>query len=307
MSKSSQCRLFRVNAFTRERSGGNPAGVVLGADGLSDRQMRECATAIGVPDTAFVLQPKSPDHDLWVRFLTPRHETTFVGHATIAAQYVLAKVAGQTRLKRRQLTGIGILEIEILEVEGDYRVAITQKAPALGPLFPDHHKKDVLGALGLPDAGLHPNYPLRLMAEKAPRLFIGVRSPEVLSSLAPDFERLKHLSPQVGAEGYFVFALGPRDAMASTQSRLFCPAMGIPEDPVSGNTHAMLGVYLTHYGLLKPKDGKASFCGHQGAWVGRPGVVHVEVDCKDRNAQSVRILGDAVVVEEVPLPASLRS
>ncbi len=79
---------------------------------------------------------------------------------------------------------------------------------------------------------------------------------------------------------------------------MFCPALGIPEDPVSGNAHGMLGVYLVNQGLLKPKDGRVVFRGRQGMWVRRPGIVEVEVESSGRVAQSVRIVGDAVIVYE---------
>ncbi|MGH6611163.1 MAG: PhzF family phenazine biosynthesis isomerase, partial [Burkholderiaceae bacterium] len=128
------------------------------------------------------------------------------------------------------------------------------------------------------------------------RLLVGLRSAELLDSVKPDMEELTRLTPHVGAEGYFVFALG--DDRASTQSRMFCPALGIPEDPVSGNAHGMLGVYLVNHGLLTPREGRVVFRGHQGHWVRRPGIVDVEVESSGKVAQSVRISGDAVIVYE---------
>lgn len=295
MNSPTHRRVFQVNAFTRDKNGGNPAGVVLDADGLSDEEMRGIANTLKAPDTAFVFSPPSADHDARLRFLTPRHETTFVGHATIAAQYIRAKIDGKAAPRQRLLTGMGLVEIDVLQVDGDYRIGITQRAPILGPIFPEQHRPDVFRALGLSPGDIHPDLPLQLVAQKAPRLLIGVRSPEVLSSLKPDFAGLKRLSPQVGAEGYFVFGLGPRTGSASTQSRLFCPVMGIPEDPVSGNTHAMLGVYLVQHGVLVPENGIARFQGHQGAFVGRAGIVEVEVLCEGLTPRAVRILGDAVI------------
>src|SRR5690606_41478540 len=49
---------------------------------------------------------------------------------------------------------------------------------------------------------------------------------------SPDFEELARLTPHVGAEGYFVFALTKTNGAIGTISRMFCPALGIPEDPV---------------------------------------------------------------------------
>lgn len=83
---------------------------------------------------------------------------------------------------------------------------------------------------------------------------------------------------------------------------MFCPVIGVPEDPVSGNAHGMLGVYLVHNGLLPVTDGTASFIGHQGRFVDRPGQVEVAVAASGKRATGVRVTGDAVIVYEASLP-----
>jgi PhzF family phenazine biosynthesis protein len=292
-----RCRLFHVDAFTRQRFCGNPANVVLDADDLSEDDMQMIATEVN-GETAFVLEAEAADHDVQIKYFTPRHSVPFVGHATIAAQYVRAKTDGKPRGKLRQRTGAGIIEVEVTEAEGDLRIAITQNPPSLGPVIPDHHRTQVLNALGISSPSLHIDCPLQIMTKGTSRLLIGLRSPDLLSSLKPDFDELARLTPHVGAEGYFVFALSPTERGEGTESRMFCPALGIPEDPVSGNAHGMLGVYLVNQGLLTPKDGRVYFQGRQGMWVRRPGTIEVEVESSGRVAQSVRIVGDAVIVYE---------
>lgn len=306
MSSSRRCRLFHVDAFTRQRFGGNPAAVVLDADSLSDDEMQTIAAELNVAETAFVLEADSDDHDLHVRFFTPRHEVAFVGHVTVAAQYVRAKVHGKPEGRLRQRTRIGIVEIEVDEVDGDYRISITQSPPSLGPVVSDVHRKEVLNAIGISSPSLHKGCPMQIMAKRTTRLMIGLDSPEPLDLLKPDFEELLRLTPHVGAEGYFVFALseGPPEPgfVAGTVSRMFCPAIGIPEDPVSGNAHGMLGAYLVNHGLLTSANGAIRFRGRQGKWMNRPGVVDVDVASSGRVVQSVRIQGDAVIVYEAELP-----
>jgi len=295
------CRLFRVDAFTRQRFCGNPAVVVLDADELSEQQMQTIAAEVNA-ETAFVLEAESGDHDMQVRYFTPQHPVPFVGHATIAAQYVRAKKDGMPAGKIRQRTGAGVVEIEVREVDGDLRIAITQSPPSFGPIIPDHHRTQVLNALGISSPNLHKDCPLQVMVKGSTRLLIGLRSPELLDSVKPDFEELARLTPHVGAEGYFVFAPSPTDGVQGTESRMFCPALGIPEDPVSGNAHGMLGAYLVSRGLLEcGEDGRARFLGRQGQWVRRPGLVDVEVECSGKVAQSVRIAGDAVIVYEADI------
>ena len=302
MSNRRPCRLFHVDAFTRERFCGNPAIIVLDADELSEEQMQTIATEIN-GETAFVLEGESSDHDLQIKYFTPRHPVAFVGHVTIAAHYVLAKKMGMPERHLRLRTDVGIVEIDVTEVDGDFRIGITQNPPMLGPVIPDHHRRQVLDALGISSPSLHEDCPLQIMAKGGARLLIGLNSAELLDSLKPDFEELARLTSHVGAEGYFVFAVtDSTDGQIETISRMFVPAMGIPEDPVSGNAHSMLGVYLVNNGLLTPRDGRAVLRGQQGMWMRRPGAVEIEVECSGRVAQSVRIIGDAVIIYEAEVP-----
>jgi PhzF family phenazine biosynthesis protein len=292
-----RCRLFHVDAFTRQRYSGNPAIVVLDADELSAEQMQMIATEVN-GETAFVLEAESGDHDMQLKFFTPRHEVPFVGHVTIAAQYVRAKKDGKPTGKLRQRTGAGVVEIEVTEVDGDLRVAITQSPPSLGPVIPEHHRRQVLNALGISSPSLHVDCPLQVLTKGGSRLLVGLQSNDLLSSIKPDFEELARLTSHVGAEGYFVFAITEHNGQPATESRMFVPALGIREDPVSGNAHGMLGVYLVNHGLLAPKDGRLVFQGRQGMWMRRPGMVEVEIESSGKVAQSVRIVGDAVIVYE---------
>src|SRR5688572_33444111 len=88
---SRRIRIFQVDAFTTDRFTGNPAGVVLDADSLTDAEMLAIARELNNADTAFVLKPDSSDHELRVRFFTPRTEASFVGHATVATHFVLSR------------------------------------------------------------------------------------------------------------------------------------------------------------------------------------------------------------------------
>jgi PhzF family phenazine biosynthesis protein len=211
---------------------------------------------------------------------------------------VRAKKDGKPRGQLRQRTAAGIVEIEVTEVAGDLRIGITQNPPSLGPILPDHHRRQVLNALGISSPSLHVDCPLQTLTKGGTRLLIGLRSRELLDSIKPDFEELARLTSHVGAEGYFVFALTEESGVLGTESRMFVPALGIPEDPVSGNAHGMLGVYLVTHGLMTPKEGRVVFRGRQGMWLQRPGLVEVEVQSSGRVAQSVRNVGDAVIVYE---------
>src|SRR5512135_716716 len=283
-----KCRLFLVDTFTRERFCGNPAAVVLDAEQLNDDEMRRLARELHGTEVAFVLAADSPDHDLEIRFFSPRREVTFIGHAALAAHYVRAIANGVPKGKVRQKSGNAIIEVEVTGRAPDLRVTMHQSPASFGPIVPEERRALVLDALGISSASLHPACPMQVMSKWNSRLLIGLSSPDALESLQPDMQALMHLPPRVGADGFFVFALQPGNDPLMTESRMFCPVIGVPEDPVSGNAHAMLGVYLVHHGLLASNGHPARLIGHQGRFVERPGQVEVQVAAAGKRATAVQ-------------------
>ncbi|HEY8509011.1 MAG TPA: PhzF family phenazine biosynthesis isomerase [Steroidobacteraceae bacterium] len=295
--------VFQVDAFTRTPFTGNPAGVVLGADGLSDAEMLAIARELNNADTAFILSKDGDDHDVRARFFTPRTEAGFVGHATVAAHYVLSRRRGAPD-RVRQKSKAGVVNIEIRGTDDDRRIAIRQNRPPLGREINDRERLAVLDALALATDDLNTRCPLRIVGSSSTRLMVGVRSTDALRNLKPDTNRLTTLSAQLGAAGYFVFTLSPGDPNVLTESRMFCPALGINEDPVSGNAHGLLGVYLYEMGLLERDSGRVRFRGSQGHYVHRPGYVDVELEIADGVIEGVWIVGQAVSIfeTEISLP-----
>ncbi|MGH8303406.1 MAG: PhzF family phenazine biosynthesis isomerase [Steroidobacteraceae bacterium] len=293
-------QVHQVDAFTEERFTGNPAGVVLNADGLTDAQMLAIARELNNADTAFILAADGDGHDLRARFFTPRTEAGFVGHATVAAHYVLSGRHNAPR-QLRQKSKAGIVDIEIRGSGEDRKIAVRQSAPPLGRELNDRERLAVLDALALATDDLDTRCPLRISGSSSTRLLIGVRGTEPLKHLKPDMTRLTTLSAQIGAAGYFVFALTPGNEDHLTESRMFCPALGIGEDPVSGNAHGLLGVYLAQLGLLAHDRRRASFRGVQGQYVHRPGRVEVELDLNEGSVAGVWIVGQAVSVFETEI------
>ncbi|NBQ83651.1 MAG: hypothetical protein EBU10_05430 [Alphaproteobacteria bacterium] len=81
-------------------------------------------------------------------------------------------------------------------------------------------------------------------------------------------------------------------------SRMFCPAIGVPEDPVSGNAHGLLGAYLLQHGILQREGDRASFTAAQGHFQNRPGQIDVELEFEDGGLSAVWIIGHAAQVFE---------
>ena len=288
-------QVHQVDAFTREPFTGNPTGVVLNADALSEAQMLAIARELNNAETAFILAPDADDHTVRARFFTPRSEAGFVGHATIAAQYVLSRRHEAPRWQR-QKSKAGIVDVEVRGSDEDRRIAIRRSPPPIGRELNDRERLAVLDALALASESLDPRIPLRIVGAAGTRLLIGVRGPEPLKQLKPDLARLTTLSAQIGAAGYFVFTLVANNSDHLTEARMFCPALGIAEDPVSGNAHGLLGAYLARLGLLGRNGERARFCGVQGHSLHRPGRVEVELEFAGSELAGVWISGQAVSI-----------
>jgi PhzF family phenazine biosynthesis protein len=293
-------QVHQVDAFTRERFTGNPAGVVLNADGLTDAQMLAIARELNNADTAFMFGADGADHDVRARFFTPRTEVGFVGHATVASHYVMSRRRGGAE-RVRQKSRAGIVAVEIRGSGEDRRVAVRQSAPPMGRELNDRERLAVLDALALATDDLDLRCPLRIVGASSTRLLVGVRGPDALKQLRPDSGRLNTLSAQLGAAGYFVFTLQPHLPDCLTESRMFCPALGIPEDPVSGNAHGLLGAYLAQLGLLQRNGDRASFTGIQGHFLHRPGRVDIELEFAEGALAGVWIVGQAVAIFETEI------
>jgi PhzF family phenazine biosynthesis protein len=292
--------VHQIDAFTRVKFTGNPAGVVLDADALTDAEMLAIARELNNADTAFILKADGPDHDLRVRFFTPRTEAAFVGHASVAAHYVLSSATGGSG-RVRQKSRAGVVEVAIRGSDAQRRIAIRQSAPVLGREVNDRERLAVMDALALATSDLDLHCPVQVVGASSTRLMLGVRGTEQLRQLKPDVSRLTTLSAQLGAQGFFVFTLAPELPEVLTESRMFCPALGIPEDPVSGNAHGMLGVYLARHGLLGPAAPRVNFAGAQGHHVNRPGRVEVELEYEEGAVARVWIVGQATAIFETQI------
>jgi PhzF family phenazine biosynthesis protein len=293
-------RIFQVDAFTATRFTGNPATVVLDADGQSDATLAAVAREFSHAEVAFVCAANGPDHDVRLRFFNARKEAPFVGHATVAAHAVLLALGRRSAGVCRQHSGTGIIEVtahvEQLAAGPATLIGFRQTVPDLDTPLPFKTTLRVAEALRLPATQLHEIMPARVARKGSSRLLVPIAEPRQLDSLAPNIDTLLALGSELGTDGFFVFALHRNSDEWSTESRMFCPALGIPEDPVSGNAHAMLAAYLWDLGQFGKNS--TTFIGHQGRQMNRPGQVSVKIEVDQGNLVAAHIGGTAVIVSE---------
>jgi len=288
-------RIYQIDAFTEKRFEGNPAGVVANADGLTDSQMQAIARELNNSETAFILSPIGSDHDVHIRFFTPAIEVPTCGHATISAHYVRAIENDLPSCTVQQRIGIGILPVDVIKKTAGYSIIMTQGAVEISPPVAGLKRDEIIKTLGLSGPDMDSRCPMQIASTGSSKVMIGIKNKEKLNSLSPDLNSLEKISRTIHCNGYFVFTLDSDDKDIFSHGRMFAPAMGIPEDPVTGNANGPLGAYLVHHNLADTSDGIVVFKGKQGEAIGRPGIVEVMVDIKDGKPFRVRVGGDATI------------
>lgn len=254
--------IYTVDAFTTERFKGNPAGVCILEEEIVDELMKKIAFELNLSETAFVQKQKN---GYSLRWFTPAMEVNLCGHATLASSHILWQTGLQEEgsdIKFFTKSGELIARKNGTSIELDFP-AIEQKEIAVPP--------ELVTALGAKPAYVGStvwNYIVEFDSEKTVRY------------LEPDFDLLRKLP----AWGTIVTAKGSSDGYDFI-SRFFAPEKGVPEDPVTGSAHCVLGPYWMN------KLGKNTFKAYQASH--RGGVVGVRVE-NDR----VYLTGNAVTVIE---------
>ncbi|MBX5477285.1 MAG: PhzF family phenazine biosynthesis protein [Clostridia bacterium] len=329
--------VFTVDAFCDEPFGGNPAGVVPRAVGLSAAEMQRIAAELRHSETAFVLPAQEPDSaDVRVRFFTPTQEVDLCGHATIATFHLMAErgwlpsVGPRTRVRAE--TGAGTITVEVQWAGRDLadrairRVMMEQPRPRFLFELDEAQRAELAGALGVEPGvlgfvrardGRRP-LPLGVVTTGLPDLLVPVESLVALRGLRPDASALASLCRAWGVATVHAFTLETRERRNAAACRSFSPALGIPEEAATGTASGALGAYLVRHGVVPvpepgarnivdlvrggeapAADGQAvSLRLEQGDDMGRPSRIDVEVTVSDGEITGVRVGGRAVTVLE---------
>ncbi|ANF52865.1 hypothetical protein A0O34_21115 [Chryseobacterium glaciei] len=289
-------KIYQIDAFTKEKFSGNPAGVVVNADGLNATQMQQIAKELNNSETAFLFSPHDNNSDGSIRYFTPQSEVPICGHATIAAMYAKAIEDNLDSCILRFKTQVGILPFEIIKEKEDYQVIMTQGKFELSPTFDPIINQQILSALGLDYSDTDKRCPIQIASTGHSKVMIGIKSRDQLNSLTPDYNSLTNISRQINCNGYFVFTFDSDDRDILTYGRMFAPAIGINEDPVTGNANGPLGGYLIQNQIIDFKGNLFEFKGKQGEKIDRLGVVNVSVTLENGLPSIIKIKGNATIV-----------
>lgn len=288
--------IYIVDAFTTKPNTGNRAGVVLDADHLTTQEMQDIAAFAGYSETAFVLSPKDQSHDIHVRYFTPTNEVPICGHATIATHFLRATSGHHSDYPLIAKTGAGHLPVSIFGSPEELLVKMTQgRVEFLSP-FNESQRTELASALGV-SMNDFADLPIQVVTTGHSKVMVPMLSRGTLDGLTPNNEKLKAISAEIGCNGFFPFVLEGSKQEPITYGRMFAPAIGINEDPVTGNANGPAGAYLIHHDLIEC-DQKVTYWGYQGFAIEKPGRVLVTVEKTDSILQ-VSIAGQAVLVGSV--------
>lgn len=279
-------RILRYRAFAASPEGGNAAGVVLGAEGLSTDAMQRIATEIGYSETAFLLSDPGESAPLLVRYFSPAAEVPFCGHATVALAVAIATEHGGGTYQFATQVGAVTLAADA-DADGQIEVAFTSVEPDLRDMQPQV-LAELLEALGLQPGDLAADFPPKEAFAGNWHPILVLHDRDVFDQFRFDPAVVRRLMDEHAWAGT-VTILRAR-SRESFEARNLFPVGRITEDPATGSAAAATGAYLRAIGQL-PDDGELTIA--QGAHVGRPSVLRVSVPPRG----GVTVRGTAVLIE----------
>ncbi|MER7666988.1 PhzF family phenazine biosynthesis isomerase [Kitasatospora sp. NPDC096128] len=275
--------ILRYAAFAIRPEGGNPAGVVLDATGLTAERMLAVAAEVGYSETAFLI-PGSEQGAYRVRYFSPLLEVPFCGHATVAAAVAVAERTGPGRYVFG--TAAGDVPVEVEHGADGLRATLTSVEPKVEEV-PAADVEEALALLGWSAADLDPALPPRIGYAGARHLVLAAGTRSRLARLDYDFDGLAAF---MNARDLVTLQLVWREAPEVFHVRDPFPVGGVVEDPATGAAAAAFGAYLRELGAVAAP---AVLTLHQGEDLGRPGVLRVELRTEDTR---VRVSGTAVAI-----------
>lgn len=263
----------RVYSFTSILGQGNPAGVVLDAQGLTEQQMMRISQILQVSETAFLFPSENADYH--VRFFSPTCEVDLCGHATIAAFTLVGKHhrPDKKQIKHcNQQTRTGILNVDCYyDTKGVSKVLMEQQDLEISSV--EYDNEHIASALNISQESFVYDLEKKRVSTGLFTLPICVDSLDTLKQMNPDFNFIKELCERYAVGSFHVFTFDTIKNSSLYHARNFAPCYGINEDPVTGTANGAVCSYLKKYEKIKTDH---VIC-EQGDIINKSGRVQVDL------------------------------
>lgn len=291
-------KVYHYDAFSKKPNMGNPAGVVLSGDELTESEMQEIAFQVGFNETAFLV--KSDIADFRIRYFTPGHEMNLCGHATMATIFAL-KERGllQNKTDLTIETNVGILPIKLTtSAKGELFITMKQATPKF--IAYTGSKEDLANSIGLSSSDFHEDLPILYGSTGTWTLLIPIKQLEAFKNMKPNNKQFPDVLKEMPKASIHPFSLETYDQNANMHARHFSsPYSGTIEDAVTGTASGVMGAYYAKY-IDNNFDESISLIVEQGHEIQKDGQVMVQVS-KNEDTFEVEITGVAVYVNELDI------
>lgn len=262
-----------IDVFADAPLTGNPLAVVLGADDLTDAQMRRIAGEFNQAETTFIMRSTRADWRLR-SFTTSGAEVFGAGHNALGAWLWLGEHGDlgplATARTFHQEIGADVLPIELVSIDGRVHGRMRQAPLRLSDPLDD--VAPLAAALGLDENDILSEPPPRPADTGAAHLMVRVRDAGVVDRARPDAGALLAVLNRTEAEGCYIYAFDP-DAPETAYARFFNPTVGLWEDAATGTAAGPLAAYLAATGNLK--GGELAI--EQGTRMGRRSILRIRL------------------------------
>ena len=272
-----------VDVFTDAALTGNALAVFTEGEAVPSRLMLSAARELHLSETAFVL-PGDDEADATVRIFTPHAELPFAGHPVLGAAFVVGESLNLETVRLR--TGAGVVPVRLTREHGE--IVYGEMEQPLPTVREFERQDELLDALGTS----RPVLPLEIYRNGPTHVMVGLADPQQLTALQPDMSALARLGP-IGVDCFAAAEPAAPGAHTRVNSRVFCPGMGIPEDPATGSAAGPLVLHLARHGWYTPGR---TLTISQGVELQRPSELRARLDGTAEHPTRIAVGGAAVVV-----------
>lgn len=288
-------KVYHYDAFSKKPNKGNPAGVVLNGDDLTETEMQDVAFKVGFNETAFPIA--SDRADLRIRYFSPKQEMELCGHATMATIYAL-KTNGWLENKTELTieTNAGVLPIRITKNEQkEIHITMKQALPQFKKF--EGSRYDLAKAIGIEEVDFDDELPIMYGSTGAWTLLIPIKSLDIFNKMEPNNKVFSSILNEIPNASVHPFCLESYYEEADMHGRHFSSTFsGTIEDPVTGTASGVMGAYFAKY-IKKECDMPINLIVEQGQEMNKDG--HMIVNVAENN--EIEITGNAVYVDEIDI------